>query len=95
MSWLHSISRSVHRGVHSSRFLFDGRSDSSDIRSRLRAVTLLGIRELAVLLDPVGHHFKTARGLGAEGSELSKGIIGIDFSHSQLLQSLYVFTDSL
>ena len=46
----------------------------------------LGTSILLVLLDSVAHDFKTARGLGAEGGELSKGSIGVDFSHSQLLQ---------
>ena len=46
----------------------------------------LGTSILSVLLDLVAHDFKTARGLGAEGGELSKGSVGVDFSHSQLLQ---------
>ena len=34
----------------------------------------------------MAHDFKAARGLGAEGGKLSECSIGVDFSHSQLLQ---------
>ena len=34
----------------------------------------------------MAHDFKAARSLGAERGKLSKGSIGVDFSHSQLLQ---------
>ena len=34
----------------------------------------------------MAHDFKAACGLGAERGKLSKGSIGVDFSHSQLLQ---------
>ena len=37
-------------------------------------------------MDLVAHDFKMACSLGAEGGELSKGSVGVDFSHSQLLQ---------
>ena len=46
----------------------------------------LGTSVLSILLDSVAHDFKAARGLGAERGKLSKGSIGVDFSHSQLLQ---------
>ena len=46
----------------------------------------LGTSVLSVLLDSVAHNFKAARGLGAERGKLSEGSIGVDFSHSQLLQ---------
>ena len=46
----------------------------------------LGTSVLSVLLDSVAHNFKAARGLGTERGKLSEGSIGVDFSHSQLLQ---------
>ena len=46
----------------------------------------LGTSVLLILLDLVAHDFKAARSLGAERGKLSKGSIGVDFSHSQLLQ---------
>ena len=46
----------------------------------------LGTSILLILLDSVAHDFKVACGLGAERGKLSKGSIGVDFSHSQLLQ---------
>ena len=46
----------------------------------------LGTSVLSILLDLVAHDFKAARSLGAERGKLSKGSIGVDFSHSQLLQ---------
>ena len=46
----------------------------------------LGTSVLSVLLDSVAHNFKVARSLGTERGKLSEGSIGVDFSHSQLLQ---------
>ena len=46
----------------------------------------LGTSILLILLDLVAYDFKAAHSLGAERGKLSKGSIGVDFSHSQLLQ---------
>ena len=46
----------------------------------------LGTSILLIFLDLVAHDFKVAHGLGAERGKLSEGSIGVDFSHSQLLQ---------